>query len=216
LNRAASSISHATSMSFPETNPSLILRLHNFADERAWLEFVDLYRPVIVRLARQKGLQPNDAEDIAQNVLASVAAAISRWNPDSQRAKFRTWLYTIANRQVIDMLRRRRLLAATNGGSLDQKPIDYEARREDSRLLRMELRRQFFHRVAASLRNEFSEAAWMSFWLMAVDGLSAEVVAERTGKTVGAVYAAKARVAKRLLERVRVAEQEFPEESLEA
>src|SRR5689334_19675138 len=94
-------------MTLPETNLSLMRRLRDHADEQAWFEFVELYRPAIVRLARRKGLQPSDAEDLAQTVLLSVASAIERWEPDQGRAKFRTWLFTVANRKVIDALRRR-------------------------------------------------------------------------------------------------------------
>ncbi|HET6880362.1 MAG TPA: hypothetical protein VFI31_09415 [Pirellulales bacterium] len=34
----------------PETHASLILRLHDRADQQAWREFVEIYHPVIYRL----------------------------------------------------------------------------------------------------------------------------------------------------------------------
>ena len=45
----------------PETRPSLLIRLRNPADQNAWFEFAEIYRPVITRLALRKGLQ--DAEN---------------------------------------------------------------------------------------------------------------------------------------------------------
>jgi hypothetical protein len=36
---------------FQETRLSLIVRLKNRADQAAWQEFVEIYRPVIVRMA---------------------------------------------------------------------------------------------------------------------------------------------------------------------
>ena len=41
----------------PETRPSLLIRLRNPADQNAWFEFAEIYRPVITRLALRKGLQ---------------------------------------------------------------------------------------------------------------------------------------------------------------
>ena len=64
----------------PETRASLLLRLADRADEAAWQEFAKIYTPVVYRLALRRGLQHADAEDLSQQVLASVAKAIDRWN----------------------------------------------------------------------------------------------------------------------------------------
>ncbi len=60
----------------PETRESLIARLPNHADSAAWNEFVELYEPLIYGIGRRHGLQPADAGDLVQEVLASVASAI--------------------------------------------------------------------------------------------------------------------------------------------
>ena len=52
--------------STPETRPSLLIRVRDPADQAAWQEFVEIYRPVILRLAQHKGMQAADADDIAQ------------------------------------------------------------------------------------------------------------------------------------------------------
>ena len=70
--------------SAPETRPSLLIRVRDPADQAAWQEFVEIYRPVILRLARQKGMQAADAEDVAQEVLAAVAKAIEQREHDPQ------------------------------------------------------------------------------------------------------------------------------------
>jgi hypothetical protein len=41
---------------WPETNPSLILRIKDPQNAVAWNELMAIYRPVIYRLARRKGL----------------------------------------------------------------------------------------------------------------------------------------------------------------
>lgn len=71
-------------MLVPETRPSLILRVRDPNDADAWNQFATLYRPVILRLARRKGIQAADAEELAQQVLLSVEEAIERWQPDQK------------------------------------------------------------------------------------------------------------------------------------
>ncbi len=47
---------------WPETNPSLMLRIKDPQNAIAWNELMAIYRPVIYRLARRKGLLHEDAE----------------------------------------------------------------------------------------------------------------------------------------------------------
>jgi hypothetical protein len=56
-----------------ETRASLLLRVRDSADREAWEEFVEIYGPVVHRLARNKGMQPADADDVTQQVLLAVA-----------------------------------------------------------------------------------------------------------------------------------------------
>src|SRR5262249_46473008 len=108
-------------MNLPETDLTLLARLKDPADQLAWSEFVELYRPAIVRLGARKGFQPADRDDLAQNVFLAVAGAIARWQPDGTRAKFRTWLFTIASRAVIDAVRRRANLPLCGSSSVQQQ-----------------------------------------------------------------------------------------------
>ena len=43
--------------STPDTRTSLLIRVRDPADQAAWHEFGEIYRPIILRLARLKGLQ---------------------------------------------------------------------------------------------------------------------------------------------------------------
>jgi RNA polymerase sigma-70 factor (ECF subfamily) len=63
--------------STPETRQSLLIRVRNPADQAAWHEFVEIYRPVILRLARQKGMQEADAD--AHGVPRTTTSANAAW-----------------------------------------------------------------------------------------------------------------------------------------
>ena len=188
---------------YPETRASLIVRLRDRSDQEAWAEFVEVYRPVVYRLARRKGLQDADAEDLAQQVLSAVAAAVDRWEPDPARGRFRTWLHRIAHNLIVNALTRRAPDRGTGDdgahGLLDRQPA-----REgpDSDLLRAESRSEVFQWAARQIRGEFQSDTWMAFWLAAVEGRPVAEVARELGKRPGAVYAARGRVMRRLKEKI--------------
>ena len=194
-------------MSFPPTEPGLPARLADRGDTTAWERFAALYRPAIVALARRRGLSTADADDVAQEVCRSVAEAVGTFEPGlglPGQARFSTWLATIADRKTIDALRRARVRPAS-GHAFDA----VASRDTDSRLLRFEVRRRLFLAAAADIQNEMSPTAWESFWRTAIDGAPAERVAKTLGMTAGAVYAAKARTMRKLVERIRTLEAEW-------
>lgn len=162
-----------------------------------------MYRPVIVRTARRKGLQLADAEDLSQQVLMAIANAIDRFEHDPQQGRFRAWLHRIATNAVLNALQR----GVPDRGSgdedirlfLEQRPARSDV---DSGILNTEYRRELFQQAARTIRSEFSEATWNSFWCTAVDGIDVDTVARELGRTRGSVYASRSRVMKRLRETI--------------
>ena len=190
-------------MEYPDTRASLIVRLQDRADQEAWREFVEVYRPVVYRLACRKGLQPADAEDLAQQVLVAVAAAVHRWQPDPARGLFRTWLHRIAQNLIVNAVTRRAPDRAAGAGGADDL-LAREAAPEgpDSELLRTESRREVFQWAARQVRHEFQPETWLAFWHTAVEGRAVADVARLLGRKPGAVYAARGRVMRRLKEKI--------------
>ena len=187
------------------TRLSLLARVKDSSDQQAWDEFTEIYWPVVYRLARRKGLQHADAEDLAQQVLIAVAGAIDDWEPDSQRGRFRAWLYRIAQNQIINSLSRVKPGERGSGdtqvaAALGQQPAPEGP---DSELLAIEYRREIFRWAARQIRDEFHPTTWQAFWMTAVEQRDVDEVARELDKNRGAIYTARSRVMRRLNEKVK-------------
>jgi RNA polymerase sigma-70 factor, ECF subfamily len=184
---------------YPETRDSLLVRIQSPHDEDAWSQFVAIYRPVVYRLARGRGLQDADAEDLAQRVVIAVRRAIADWDCDPAKGRFRFWLARIAQNAIINALTRRPADAAAGGTAagdlLAQQPQPDHRTQEH---LEREYRRSLFRWAAERIRREFHEATWNAFWFTTVEGMCVEEAGRRLGKKAGAIYAARSRVMRRL------------------
>lgn len=190
----------------PTTRHSLVLRLRDSDDQAAWAEFVDIYEPLVYRLARGKGLQDADARDICQEVFRAVAGAIERWDPDPVKGKFRAWLFRIARNFTVNFLAGQQRGPHAAGGTSVQQLLeaqpDGRLRREAEARFGVEFRRRAFHWAAQQVREEFSDNTWRAFWLTAIESRPHQDVAAQLEISVGAVYIARSRVLSRLRQRV--------------
>jgi RNA polymerase sigma-70 factor (ECF subfamily) len=192
--------------SAPTTRYSLLIRLENHQDERAWTEFMQVYEPIVLRLAAARGFQPADAADLAQEVFGNVAAAIQRWNRQSDRGPFRAWLFTIARNLMINALAKRRSprSAIGSGDSQVHRAIENAPAPspDDTALFDQECERELFQWAAEQVQGEFRDRSWQAFWRTAVVGEKVPDVADDLKMSVGAIYIARSRVMTRLKQRI--------------
>jgi RNA polymerase sigma-70 factor (ECF subfamily) len=189
----------------PSTRHSLVLRLRDAGDQLAWAEFVDIYEPVIYRLARKWGLQDADAHDLCQEVFRGVAKSIERWDPDPAKGRFRSWLFRIARNRVVDSLAAQRRHARGTGRTSVQEMLEaHPANGElDLREFNTELKRRVFRWAAERIQAEFAANTWKAFWRTGVENRPVASVAKELGMSEGAVYIARSRVLARLRQRVQ-------------
>jgi RNA polymerase sigma-70 factor (ECF subfamily) len=187
---------------FPETSHSLIARVKDLGDGAAWAEFLGIYQPVVFRMARRRGLQDADAQDVMQQVFLSISKSIEGWTPGDLQPPFRAWLTTIARNAITKALTRRPRDAATGSTSmvelLDAQPDPQATTAE----ILAEARKELIRWATEQIRSEFSEATWNAFWRTAIEGVPIAEVAKSTGRSAGAVYVARYRVIARLKEKV--------------
>lgn len=170
--------------------------LHNLAageTDAAWRELCALYEPVLKGVARHAGLQDGDADDVVQETLLATFGALSAGDYDRGRGRLRNWIRGIAANKLRE--HRRRLRRAEHASLSSDQPADV-------RLPDEQLDRAWDLAVLKTclgiVREEVSGTTYQLFHAYALEGEPADVVAQRHGVTVNAVYIAKSRVLARL------------------
>lgn len=188
----------------PSTRQSLLIRLRDLADEETWSEFTEIYGPLVRRLARRRGLQDADADDLVQEVFRAVARAIERYDPDPNKGSFRGWLSRIARNLIINLLAAGRRHPQGTGDPDVRRLLEHQPDpgSEDSSLFRVEYQRRLIVWAAERIRKDFSPAGWQAFWQVGVEGRPPKEVARALGMTLGTVYQYKSRAVVRIRQEV--------------
>ncbi len=182
---------------WPTTRATLLVSLSNEQHHAAWVEFAQVYEPVIYRFARKRGLQHADAAELTQQVLLKVMKSSQRWSDEDPPSYFRGWLKTVASNSLINLVTRESKYRAV-GGSNEHAVSEPVADPAESSIWAEEEQRALLRQAAKNIRSEFSEDSWAAFELTLFQGKSIETVAQSLGKSKGAVYAARARIVRRL------------------
>jgi RNA polymerase sigma-70 factor (ECF subfamily) len=195
----------------PETRESLIARLPDHTDHTAWHEFVELYEPLIYGIGRRHGLQRADAADLVQEVLVAVANSIQKFQPDSQRGQFRSWLFRVARNQSLLQLRKlKHHVAGTGDSDVSHMLSNHAANDPAETEFNAAFRRRAFRWAARRVRENVKPTTWDAFSRTAISGESVKQVAREMNIEVGAVYLARSRVMARLRREVENVSEEMP------
>jgi RNA polymerase sigma-70 factor (ECF subfamily) len=189
----------------PATRASLLVRLCDARDDGAWVQFVDLYAPLVYGFARKHGLQDADAADLTQDVLQAVSGGIRRLDYDPRRGSFRGWLFTVVRNKLRNFVAAQKRPGRGTGDTDAQQLLQQLPAREDEQNAwwEQEYEQRIFAWAAEQVRGSFSAATWQAFWQTAVEGKKGPEVAHALGTSVAAVYLAKGRVMARLRELIR-------------
>ena len=191
-----------------DTSLTVLERLQRDPDDpEAWRVFLEKYQPRIRRWCLSWGLQDSDADDVTQEVLVKLFAALRKFQYDPNRS-FRAWLKTVAQHAWSDFVSARRnrpgqpLTGADTLANSTNAHSDLEKQLEDG------FNHELFEMAMNCVKHRVQSATWTAFHLTAIEGLSALAAAAKLGIPVGTVFVAKHRVQKMLQEEVRLLKNE--------
>lgn len=194
---------------FPDTSESLIAKIRDPDDRESWERFEQLYRPIIFRIARSRGLQHSDALDLVQQVMMAVSAAIGDYERLESGPPFRHWLSRITRNAILKAFTRGPRDKAIGGSDiLNALQVIPSSDDQLDQLIELEYRREVYCRAAESVRQQVAESTWLAFEMTVLQASSVEHVARALGLSVGSIYAARSRVIRSLRDAVRKLEAE--------
>lgn len=191
-------VSYATT----RTNTYLLDGLRDPGNAAVWQEYVDRYRPLIMRYGVRLGLNSPDAEDVAQQTLVTFCTSFQQGKYDREKGRLRHWLFGIARNQIANWSRKKRAREVQIPDGSDRTGFFAGIRDEDAleRLWEQEWRDTVMQQCLAEIRREVEPHTFEAFELFAAKGLPAEQVAEKLGMTANAVFSAKRRILRRVRE----------------
>lgn len=184
------------------TSTYLLEGLKHADNATVWQQFVERYRPLIVRYAMRLGLNESDAQDAAQQALIAFCSAYQEGKYNREKGRLRVWLFGIARNQILNTRRRRRDREVQVAG--DSQATHFFARVEDENVMEQawdeEWRQAVLRQCLEAVRREFDGRTVEAFELFAWKGVPAQKVADQLGMTPNAVFLVKHRVMKRIRE----------------
>jgi RNA polymerase sigma-70 factor (ECF subfamily) len=176
---------------FP-TPVSLLLRLRNPDNRDAWGAFIDLYTPVLQRWADHLTAHPAEADDLVQDVFVILLRKMPGFQHQPGKS-FRAWLKVVTRHAWLARCRR---TGREDPGPLPER-IDPNAD-PVQQFWEREYREQLVSRALDLMRADFDPRTVEAALASLRDGKSAAEISRETGLTPAAVYAARARVLRRL------------------
>lgn len=191
-------------MAEPHTSHSLLERARDPADASSWRKLLDLYTPLIRRWARPLMYQPDDLDDLVQEVFATLVRELPRFHHNRRIGAFRSWLRTITVHRLRVAWQKQ---AEARGAGALAPPAQLEQLEDPRSPLSLawdeEHDRHVVQVLLQSIRLEFQTDTWRAFEATVCNGISTDEVAAELGLTPNAVLIAKSRVLKRLRQKAK-------------
>ena len=183
------------------TRPTLLESLREGTDPQAWEEFFGRYWPLIYGYAKQGGCSDHTAEDIVQDVLATVFQQRGIFRYDPQRGRFRSWLGTVVRNKLAEHHRRPNQRIRPRGGNSQATGVWQNADGDSPEAAwEAAFEKNLLTVLLDVLQAEMAPQRFQAFELFVFSDLSASKVAEITGLTRHGVYNARRAAFKRLEE----------------
>jgi RNA polymerase sigma-70 factor (ECF subfamily) len=181
------------------TRPSLLLRIRDPRDAKAWDLFDSIYRPLLRRYALGRGLEASDADDIAQQCIGEIHRRIGAFDYDPTKGRFKGWLKTMVANRVRNFLRdRHERQAATGDFHLGQE-------REpppDENFDRLWMQEHLWH-CLRELEEEVEQTTYDAFVGYVIEQRPIEQVCRETGLTANNIYTIKWRLTEKVADKMR-------------
>lgn len=186
---------------YEQTRKSLIARLDNWEDQRTWDEFYKTYWKLIYSVGIKAGLRQDEAFDVVQETILSIAKQSKKNLYDPEQGSFKTWLMNMTRWRINDQFRKRKKDTAMSGtGWEDDRKTAVIDRFEDpkgdllERMWDVEWKNSIADMALSKVKAQVSPKQYQIFDYYVVRQWDASKVQAQLGVSMAQVYLAKHRV----------------------
>ncbi len=184
-----------------ETTRSSVLRaVADTGNEAAWQRLFDLYAGFVYSIARSRGLNAEDADDIVQVVFADLARNLPTFEYDRAKGRFRSYLTGLVGWRVKDRFKAGKREADLKAGfwedmksAVTDVEDDFSQREWQAAAMEEALRR---------MKLDVKPEHYAAFVASAVEGQDTEVVTKLYGISRDNLYQIRNRLTAKLRETV--------------
>lgn len=189
---------------YAQTRKSLIAKLDNWEDQRTWDDFYKTYWKLIYAVGLKAGLRSDEAFDVVQETILSIAKQSRKNMYDPEKGSFKSWLMNMTRWRINDQFRKRKKDTAMNIGDWDEegRKTSVIDRMEDprsgtlERLWDVEWKKNLADAALARVKSQVSPKQYQIFDCYVIREWDASKVQEQLGVSMSQVYLAKHRVGK--------------------
>jgi RNA polymerase sigma factor (sigma-70 family) len=200
------------------TRETLLERLKGIDDHASWQAFFDTYWRLIYGVAVKAGLSEDEAQDVVQDTVVTVARNIAEFRYDPAKCAFKTWLLNLTRWRIVDQIRKRQSkpptdnLSGTEATRASQNEIVDPAGCALERIWEEEWEGNMFEVVTQRVKRQVAPKQYQMFYLHVLKELPVKEVAARVGASVGAVYLAKHRVGRLFKREIKLLQGKVPKQ----
>ena len=190
------------------TRYTLLDRLKNEDDQQAWEDFKAYYDPFILIMLSKFNIAHSDKDDLVQEILLSLWKSLKQFNPNDQRAKFRTWFSQIIYRRSMDFYRKKSR-SDKNVESVKEDPTQLKSFTEPEieKVFQKEWEAHIVNVALDNISPMFSGKA-IDVFKMAMKNIDTNTIAENFDLKPNTVIQLKNRVKNRLVKEIQTLKSE--------
>ena len=182
------------------TRSSVLKAVADTENTAAWQRLFDLYAGFVFSIARSKGLNDADADDIVQTVFADLARNLPTFEYDRAKGRFRSYLSGLVHWRVNDRLRSGKRDAELKSAFWEEAKSASTA--EDEDFEEREWQQAALEEALRRIKPEVRPEHYAAFVASAVEGQDTETVMRLHGLTSDNLYQIRKRLTVKLREKM--------------
>ena len=180
------------------TRSSVLRAVADTENNAAWNRLFDLYAGFIYSIARSKGLNADNADDIVQIVFCDLARTLPTFKYDREKGRFRSYLAGLVSGRVMDRLRYGKRDAELKANFLDE--VRSAGVDGDDTFAEREWQAAAMEEALRRMKPEVRPEHYAAFIASAVEGQDTETVTNLYGISRDNLYQIRTRLTEKLRE----------------